>query len=146
MQINRFQTAKNLGTFFSQQYEPMYLSGMVAGRMTKSNKLGFVGAHPVAPLLQAVNAFTLGARAVNPKVETRVVWINNWSDAPLEAEAVKGLVEAGCDVIAHGQDNQNTILPTCDSLGVYSCGFYSDGRQLAPKGWLTGAKLNWGPF
>jgi len=146
MQINRFQNSKNLGTFFSYQYQPNYLTGMVAGRMTKSNDLGFVGAHPVPPLLQAVNSFTLGARSVNPKVKVHVIWINSWSDAPLEAEAVKGLVEMGCDVITNAQDNQNTILPTCDNLGVYSCGFYSDGHQLAPKGWLTGPRLDWGPF
>lgn len=146
MQINRFQVAKNLGTYFSNQYQPMYLAGMAAGRVTKTNKLGFVAAHPVPPLVQAINSFTLGARSVNPKVETHVVFINNWSDAPLEAEAAKSLVETGCDVIAHAQDNQNTILPTCESLGVYSIGFYTDAHQLAPKGWLTGACLDWGPF
>jgi len=146
MQINRFQTAKNLGTFFPHQEQPMYLTGLVAGHMTKSNKLGFIAAHPVPPLLQMINSFTLAARSVNPKVETHVVWINSWSDPSLEAEAVKSLVETGCDVIAHAQDNQNTILPTCDSLGVYSCGLYTDGCKLAPKGWLTGASLNWGPF
>jgi basic membrane lipoprotein Med (substrate-binding protein (PBP1-ABC) superfamily) len=146
MQINRFQTAKNLGTYFSQQYQPMYLAGMVAGRMTKSNKLGFVAAHPVPPLLQAINSFTMGARSVNAKAETRVIFINNWSDAPLEVEAVKSLAEAGCDVVAHAQDNQNTILSACESLGIYSVGFYTDAHNLAPKGWLTGACLDWGPF
>jgi basic membrane lipoprotein Med (substrate-binding protein (PBP1-ABC) superfamily) len=146
MQINRFQTAANLGTYFSHQYQPMYLAGMVAGRMTKSNKLGFVAAHPIPPLVQAVNSFTLGARSVNPKVETLVVFINNWSDAPLESEAVKSLHENGCDVIAHAQDNQNTIMSACESLGIYSVGFYTDASKLAPKGWLTGACLDWGPF
>jgi len=146
MQINRFDTAANLGTYFSHQYQPMYLAGIAAGRVTKSNKLGFIAAHPVPPLVQAINAFTLGAKSVNPKVSTNVIFINNWSDAPLEAEAVKSLKENGCDVIAHSQDSQNTIMPACESLGLYSVGFYSDGRQLAPKGWLTGASLDWGPF
>lgn len=146
MQINRFQTAKNLGTYFSHQYQPMYLAGMAAGRVTKTNKLGFVAAHPVPPLVQAINSFTLGARSVNAKATTRVVFINNWSDAPLEAEAVKSLAENGCDVIAHAQDNQNTILPTCEALNIYSAGFYTDAHQLAPNGWLTGACLDWGPF
>ncbi len=146
MQINRFQTAKNLGSYFSHQYQPMYLAGLVAGRMTKTNKLGFVAAHPVPPLVQAINSFTLGARSVNPKAETKVVFINNWSDAPLETEAVKSLAETGCDVIAHAQDNQMSILPACESLGLYSVGFYTDAHQLAPKGWLTGACLDWGPF
>lgn len=146
MQINRAQTMPNLGTYFSHQYQPMYLAGMAAGAVTKSNKLGFVAAHPVPPLVQAINAFTLGARAVNPKATTRVVFINNWSDAPLEAEAVKSLHETGCDVIAHAQDNQNTIMPTCESLGIYSVGFYTDAHKIAPKGWLTGPCLDWGPF
>jgi len=146
MQINRTQTAKNLGTYFSNQYEPLYLAGMAAGHATKTNKLGFVAAHPVPPIVQAIDSFTLGARSVNPKAVTHVVFINNWSDAPLEAEAVKSLAETGCDVIANAQDNQNTILPTCESLGLYSVGFYTDAHQLAPKGWLTGACLDWGPF
>ncbi|MBY0360249.1 MAG: BMP family ABC transporter substrate-binding protein [Candidatus Obscuribacterales bacterium] len=146
MQVNRFETAKNLGTYFSHQYQPMYLAGIAAGRMSKSNKLGFIAAHPVPPLLQAINAFTLGARSVNNKIQTKVVFINSWSDPGLEAEAVKGLAEAGCDVVAHAQDNQNTILPTCDKLGIYSVGFYTDAGKLAPKGWLTGACLDWGPF
>lgn len=146
MQINRVQTAPNIGTYFSHQYQPMYLAGMVAGRMTKSNKLGFVAAHPVPPLVQAINSFTLGARSANPKVETHVVFINKWSDAPLESEAVKSLHEQGCDVIGHAQDNQNTMVPACESLGIYSVGFYTDAARLAPKGWLTGACLDWGPF
>jgi basic membrane protein A len=146
MQINRVSNQNNIGAYMSNQYQPMYLAGMVAGRMTKSNKLGFVAAHPVPPLIQAINSFTMGARSVNSKVETQVIFINSWSDGPLEAEAVKSLVEAGCDVVGHAQDNQNSLLRACESLGVYSVGFYTDAHALAPKGWLTGACLDWGPF
>ena len=146
MQINQDYTSKNIGNYFSHQYQPMYLAGIVAGRMTKTNKLGFIAAHPVPPLMQAINSFMLGARSVNAKVETRVIFINNWTDPPMEAEAVKALVEGGCDVVAHAQDNSNTVLKACEKLGVYSCGFYTDAHQIAPKGWLTGACLDWGPF
>lgn len=146
MQVNRFKTAKNLGTVSTDQYQAMYLSGIVAGRMTKTNKLGFIAAHPIPHIIHSIDAFMLGAKSVNPKAETQVMFINSWSDPPLEAEAVKSLAEAHCDVIAHAQDNQNTILPACESLGLYSLGFYTDGHQLAPKGWLTGACLDWGPF
>lgn len=146
MQVNRTNTAKNLGTYFSQLYQPFYLSGIVAGSMTKSNKLGFVAAHPVPPILQVINAFTLGARSVNPKVTTRVIWVNSWSDPPTEAEAINGLVESGVDVVGNIQDNQNTVLHTAESLGIKSVGCYSDAHQLAPKGWLTGACLDWGPL
>ena len=77
---------------------------------------------------------------------TKVIWINSWSDPALEAEAIKGLVESGVDVVGHIQDNQNTILSTAESLGIYSVGCYSDAHEKAPKGWLTGASLDWGPF
>ena len=146
MQVNRFKTAKTLGTCTTDQYQAMYLSGIVAGHMTKTNKLGFIAAHPIPHIIHSIDAFMLGAKSVNPKAETQVVFINSWSDPALEAEAVKSLAEAHCDVIAHAQDSQNTILHTCDSLGLYSVGFYTDGHQLAPKGWLTGACLDWGPF
>lgn len=146
MQVNREYSSKNIGTYFTRLYEPMYLAGIVAGYMTKSNKLGFIAAHPINQILAAINSFTLGAKSVNPKIETRVIWINTWSDPPMEADAVKTLVDDGCDVIAHAQDNQNTVLRTCEKFGIYSCGYYTDGHSLAPKGWLTGACQDWGPL
>ena len=87
---------KNVGSYFAKQYEPVYVAGVVAGRMTKTNKLGFIAAHPIPQTLQNINAFTLGARSVNPKVSTRVVWTNSWSDPAVEVEATKGLIESGC--------------------------------------------------
>jgi basic membrane lipoprotein Med (substrate-binding protein (PBP1-ABC) superfamily) len=146
MQVNRKYTSKNIGTYYTHLYEPMYLAGVVAGHVTKTNKLGFIAAHPIYQILASINAFTMGARSVNPKITTKVIWINSWSDPPMEADAIKTLVDEGCDVIGHAQDNQNTVLRTCDKLGVYSCGYYSDGNSLAPKKWLTGACLDWGPF
>ncbi len=145
MQSGRPETAKNVGCFLDVNHEPMYLAGIVAGRITKTNKLGFVAAQPVVSIIRAINAFALGARSVNSKAETKVVWINSWSDQVLEAEATKGLAESGVDVIGDCQDNQITILRTCEDHGLYSVGFYSDGHQFAPKGWLTGACLEWGP-
>lgn len=146
MHMSRSKIGKNFGDYRPLQYQAMYLAGMTAGRVTKTNKLGFIVPHPIPPFLQSINAFTLGARSVNPKVEIRVVWTNSWSDQVLEAEAVKGLAESGVDVIASGQDNPAAILKTCESRGIYSVGFYKDQHQLAPKGWLTGCDLNWGPF
>lgn len=146
MQISRSELAKNLGIYYDLQYEPLYIAGIVAGRMTKTNKLGFLAGHPVPPVLLAINAFTLGARSVNPKVVTKVIWINSWSDPVTEAEAIKGLSESGVDVIAHTQGDQNTILRTAESLGIYSIGSYADVHKLAPKGWLTGGYLDWGPL
>lgn len=146
MQMSRFEKLPNLGCYQQVQYQPLYIAGIVAGRMTKSNKLGFIASHPIPNLMQEINAFTLGARSVNPKAQTKVVWINKWSDLAMEAEAVKSLGEQGVDVIANGQDNQTAILKTCQDHGIYCVGLYADGRQLAPARWLTGAGLDWGPF
>jgi basic membrane protein A and related proteins len=146
MQMSRFEKLPNLGCYQQVQYQPLYVAGIVAGRMTKSNKLGFIASHPIPNLMQEINAFTLGARSVNPKAQTYVVWINKWSDLPVESEAVKSLGEQGIDVIANGQDNQTAILKTCQDQGIYCVGLYMDGRQLASSKWLTGAGLDWGPF
>jgi basic membrane protein A len=146
MQVNRDITAKNLGTYFSWQYQPLYIAGVVAGRMTKTNKLGFIASHPVPVLLQAIDAFAMGARSVNPKAIAKVVWINSWSDPPAEVEAFKGLAESGIDVVANYQDNQTAILRTAEGLGIYAVGSWSDGHDLAPKEWLTGGYLDWGPL
>jgi basic membrane protein A and related proteins len=146
MQVNRFAQEKNLGTYFSWQYQPMYVAGVVAGRMTKTNKLGFIAAHPVPALLQSINAFTMGARSVNPKVSTRVIFINSWSDPVLEIEAMKTLKNTGVDVLAHAQDSQNAIMSNAPAVGMKVVGYYTDSHQLAPKNWLTGACLDWGPL
>jgi len=145
MQVNR-RSFKNLGTYFPYQYQPMYIAGTIAGRMTKTNKLGFVASRPVPIILQLINAFTMGVRSVNPKATAKVIWINSWSDPPTEAEAAKGLAESGVDVVVNIQDNQTTVLRTAESLGLYSVGCWADAHQLAPKGWLTGAYLDFGPF
>lgn len=140
------QNTKNLATYFSKQYEPMYVCGLVAGRMTKKNNIGFIAAHPVPQVLQNINAFTLGARSVNPKIKVRVVWTNKWSDAPTEAEAAKGLIETGADVLAMHLDSPITVVQTAEKLGAYSVGYHADVSKFAAKGWLTGTMWNWGPL
>ncbi len=139
-----FKSASNLMTYFSYIHEPMYLSGMAAGRMTKTNKLGFVAAHPIPQVLRNINAFTLGARSVNPKATVNVVWTNNWYDPPTEAEAAKGLIKLGADVLTMHQDSPLTVVQTAESAGVFSVGYHADLHQFAPKGWLTGAMWDWG--
>jgi len=146
MQLGRNESTKNLGTYYDLLYEPLYVAGTVAGRMTKTNKLGFVGGHPVPPVLQSINAFTIGARSVNPKAVTKVIWTNSWNDPLSEAEATKGLAETGVDVITYATGNQSAILKTAESNGMLAIGVFADARQFAPKGWLTGACLDWGPF
>jgi basic membrane protein A and related proteins len=139
-----FQNSENLQTYFAYIHEPMYISGMVAGRMTKTNKLGFVAAHPIPQVLRNINAFALGARLVNKDVVVHVVWTNNWYDPATEAEAAKSVIDLGADVLSMHQDSPLTVVQTAESHGVYSVGYHADLHQFAPNGWLTGAKWDWG--
>jgi len=77
---------------------------------------------------------------------TKVIWTNSWNDPLSEAEATNGLAETGVDVVTYATSNQSAILKTADSKAMYSIGVFADAHQLAPKGWLTGACLDWGPF
>lgn len=137
---------KNVGTYFAKQYEPMYIAGVVAGRMTKKNEMGFIAAHPVPQVLQNVNAFTLGVRSVNPKAKVHVIWTNNWSDPATEAEAAKGLIESGVDVLTMHLDSPITVVQTAEKYGIMTVGYHADLKKFAPKGWLTGEMWNWGPL
>jgi basic membrane protein A and related proteins len=137
-------TQKNLGTYWSRQFEPMYIGGMVAGRLTKTNEMGFIAAHPVPQVLSNINAFTLGATSVNPKVKVHVVWTNSWSDPASEAEAVKGLIEQHADVMTMHVDSPITIAQTAEKHGIYTVGYHADLRKYAPKGFLTGQEWDWG--
>lgn len=137
---------KNLATYFAKQYEAVYIAGVVAGRMTKKNNIGFIAAHPVPQVLQNVNAFTLGAHSVNPKVKVHIVWTNSWSDPAVEAEVAKGLIETGADILTMHLDSPITVVQTAEKHGVYSVGYHADLHKFAPKGWLTGTMWNWGPL
>ncbi len=100
MQCQRRSTTKNVGTYFARQADPLYIAGFIAGKVTKTNKLSYIGGYPVPAVVVCVNAFALGARAANPKARVRVVWTNSWADPATEAEATRGLIESGVDVVA----------------------------------------------
>ena len=143
MQTWRPSAIKNLGMFAAYKYQALYAVGVVVGRMTKKNQIGLVCAHPVPTLLQDINAFTLGARSVNPKVKVHVVWTNSWSDPPTEAEATKGLIEQGMDVIGCILDGPLTVTQAAEKNHVMVFGAQADLNKFAPEGWLTGSRWNW---
>jgi basic membrane protein A and related proteins len=145
MHCSGFKTAKNMGNYFGRMYQARYLSGMVAGAMTRSNILGYVAAFPIPEVIRGINAFTLGARAVNPKVEVRVVWTKTWYDPATEKEAAKSLLDVGADVLTQHQDSPST-QEAAEEKGVYSVGYNSDMSAFAPKAHLTAPIWNWAPF
>ena len=138
--------AKNVGAYFVNLCQPLYIAGVVAGRVTKSGKIGCVAAHPVNTVLATLNAFAIGVHSVNPKAHVQVIWTNSWFDPATESEATKGLIDAGVDVVFSEVSSAATIVQTAEKNGVRSSGCCVDVRGLAPKGWLTGQCFNWGPL
>lgn len=145
MHCSGFKTADNMGNYFGRMYQARYLSGMVAGAMSKSNTLGYVAAFPIPEVIRGINAFTLGAQSVNPDVTVRVVWTKTWYDPATEKEAAKSLLDVGADVIAQHQDSPGP-QEAAQEKGVYSIGYNSDMSAFAPKAHLTAPIWNWGPF
>jgi len=139
------QTSKNAGTYFGHMYQPRYVSGIVAGRMTKSNRLGFVAAYPIPEVIRGINAFTLGVRAVNPQAKVHVVWTQTWFDPVQERAAAEKLLDLGADVIAQHQDSTGP-QQAAEARGRYSIGYNTDMSAHAPKAHLTAAVWNWGIY
>ena len=126
----------NFGNYFGAMEEPRYLAGMVAGMMTKSNKIGYVAAFPYTELLIGINAFTLGARSVNPDAEVKVVYTNAWVDAANEKAAAEALLAQGCDVLEQHCDTTGPQI-AAEAAGAYAIGYNMDSRDAAPKAFLT---------
>ncbi len=143
MHCSGYKTAPNMGTYFGRMYQARYLSGMAAGAMAKNDKIGFVGAYPIPEVVRAINAFTLGARAVNPKATVQVVWIYSWLDPGKEKEATKALIDSGCSVIGMHADSGATPQ-ACEEAGVYVVGYNNNMGKFAPKMHLTSAVWHWG--
>lgn len=136
----------NFGTYFGTVYEPVYLAGIVAGKTTRTNKLGYVYAFPISQTLDNINAFQLGAASVNPAAKTYVVNTSSWCDPAKQAEAAKSLLSQGVDVISQHQDCTATVIRATEAAGAYTVGYHADASSLAPKGWLTGSQWDWGPL
>jgi len=116
---------------------------VVAGHMSKSKKLGFVAAKPIPQVLRNINAFTLGARSVDPKITTSVIFTGDWSMAVKEAEATNGLADQGCDVFTMHVDGPKVVVETAAKRGKMVCGYHASQAKLAPQAYLTGAEWNW---
>ncbi len=145
MHCSGFKTAPNMGNYFGRMYQARYLSGMVAGAMTRTDTLGYVAAFPIPEVIRGINAFALGAQSVNPEAKVRVVWTKTWYDPATEKEAAKSLLDVGADVIAQHQDSPGP-QEAAQQRGVYSIGYNTDMSQFAPEAHLVAPVWNWTPF
>lgn len=126
----------NFGNYFGAMEEPRYLTGMIAGMMTETNKLGYVAAFPFTEVHIGINAFTLGAQAVNPDVEVNVVYVNSWDDPANETAAAESLLAQGCDIITQHGDSAGPQL-AAEAVGKYAIGYNLDNSLIAPDAFLT---------
>ncbi len=140
-----YKTAENMRTYDSRTYEGAYMAGVIAGSMTKSNTLGVVASIPIPEVIRNINSFTLGAQSVNPKVKTKVVWVNGWFDPPKETEAATSLINGGADVLMQNTDS-SAVLQTAEKMGKRAFGWDSDMTAYGPKAHLGSAVINWGPY
>jgi simple sugar transport system substrate-binding protein len=134
-----------MNTYDSRTYEGAYMAGVIAGGMTKTNVVGVVGSIPIPEVIRNINSFTLGAQSVNPKVKTKVVWVNDWFNPPKETEAAQSLINGGADVLMQNTDS-SAVLQTAEKAGKYAFGWDSDMSAYAPKAHLASSIINWAPY
>ncbi|MDV3427949.1 MAG: BMP family ABC transporter substrate-binding protein [Bacillota bacterium] len=139
-----YKTLDNMGTYFGKIEEPRYLSGIVAGLKTKTNKIGYVAAMPLPECIRGINAFTIGVKSVNPSATVEVTWTNTWYDPVKEKEAAKALLDKGCDVTAQHQDSRATQIAASEK-GAASVGYDLDHKDKV-AGYMTAPVWNWGPY
>ncbi|QAZ40294.1 BMP family ABC transporter substrate-binding protein [Methylibium sp. Pch-M] len=140
-----YKTAPNMRIYDAKFYEDAYAAGVIAGTMSKSGVLGFVGSFPIPEVLRNINAYTLGAQSVNPKIKTKVVWVSSWFDPPKEGEAAQSLINGGADVLLQNTDS-SAVLQTAEKNGKYAFGWDSDMSAFAPKAHLASCIVDWGGY
>jgi basic membrane protein A len=145
-QLGGNRSAANLGTYVGDMWEAQYLAGRAGGLATKTNRLGYVAAFPVPGALLNINAYALGARKVNPRATTTVMFTESWCDPPTQAEAARALLDRGVDVLTQHQDCTKTVIEVSERRGAFTTGYHFDAAELAPRGWLTGSVWNYGPI
>ena len=141
-----FMVAPNVTPFAARYYQGTYLMGMAAAALSKTGKLGSVAAFAIPELITSINAFVLGAQAVNPDVEVAVVWVNSWFDPAKEQEAARALLAQGCDAIFSNAQDTPSVVSVCEDAGAYVCNLNSSMKKYAPEKYLGCVATNWTPF
>ncbi len=140
-----FKRADNVSTYSGRFYEGRAVIGAIAGKMTESNIIGYIGAFPIPEVVRGINAFTIALRKVNPEAEVKVVWLNTWFNPGQEADAAKTLLDQGADIITQHTDSP-APLQVAAERGAFAFGQASDNSQFAPEAHLTSIIDDWGPY
>ncbi len=140
-----YKQADNMRTYNSRTYEGAYMAGVIAGKMSKTGTLGVVASVPIPEVIRNINAFTLGAQSGNPKIKTKVVWVNEWFNPPKETEAATSLINGGADILFQNTDSP-AVLKTAQDKGKRAFGWDSDMTAYGPKAHLASSIINWTPY
>ncbi|MEN8991607.1 BMP family ABC transporter substrate-binding protein [Avibacterium paragallinarum] len=142
MHATGYKQGKNLGVYDVRTYEGAYMLGVVAGQQTKSNILGVVGSFPIPEVIRNINAYTRGAQSVNPKIKTKVIWVNSWFNPGKERDAALALISQKADVLMQNTDSP-AVVQAAQQKGVYAFGWDSDMSKFGPKAQLAASVLHW---
>ena len=140
-----YKSADNMRTYDSRTYEGAYMAGLIAGKMSNTGTLGVVASVPIPEVIRNINSFTMGAQTSNPKIKTKVVWVNEWFNPPKETEAATSLINGGADVLFQNTDSP-AVLKTAQDKGKRAFGWDSDMTAYGPKAHLASAIINWTPY
>ena len=140
-----YKHAKNVGTYNSRFHEGRAVEGTIAGMMSKTGTIGYLGSFKVPEVVLGVNAFALAAQAVNPNIKVKLVLIDSWFDPSKEAAATETLTNLGCDVVAPHTDSP-AVLQVLEKKKLYGFGNAADMSRFAPHAQLTAIENIWGPY
>ncbi len=140
-----FKRDKNVATYSARFYEGRHVAGLIAGKMTKTNVIGYVASFPIPEVIRGINAVAIAARSVNPDVKIKVVWVSSWFDPGREADAAKTMIDQGVDIIMQHTDSPAPIQ-VAESRGVWAVGQASNMTAFGSKAHLTAIIDNWAPY
>ena len=140
-----YKRAANVSTYAAKFYEGRYVMGQIAGKMTKSNTIGYIVSFPIPEVVSGIDAFERGLQTTNPNAKIKIVWVNTWFDPGKEADAAKALIAQGADILTQHTDSA-APLQEAEKAGVLGFGQSSDMARFAPKAQLTANTDNWGPY
>ena len=140
-----YKRAANVSTYGSRFYEGRHVIGLIAGEMTKTNTIGYIGSFPIPEVVRGINAAYLAAKSVNPDVKFKIVWVNTWFDPGKEADAANALIEQGADVIMQHTDSP-AAMTIAEEKGIYAFGQASDMKQFGPNARLSSIIDHWAPY
>ncbi|OQA92256.1 MAG: Purine-binding protein precursor [Elusimicrobia bacterium ADurb.Bin231] len=142
-----YKREKNVGTYFAELYQAYYLNGLMAGALSKTDRIGYVAAHPIPEVIRHINAFAIGVKEVNPSAKVYVKWLFSWYDPAKAREAAESLIAQGCDTLAFEEDSVAVIevgqSHTFKGHQIYTFSHYSPMQKFGPDSVVSGQLVNW---